>query len=133
MEIVRMYGPLVGRVLLALIFIIAGFGKLTGFEGTVGYIQSVGLPAPQVAAVVAIVVELGGGIMLVLGWKARWAAAALFIFTLVAGFLFHAFWSSPADQAMMQQIQFMKNLAIMGGMLYIVVYGSGPLSVDKNR
>jgi len=128
-----MYGPLVGRVLLALIFIIAGYGKITGFEGTVGYIQSVGLPAPQLAAVVAIIVELGGGIMLVLGWKARWAAAALFIFTLVAGFLFHAFWSSPADQAMMQQIQFMKNLAIMGGMLYIVVYGSGPLSVDKNR
>ena len=133
MEIVRMYGPLVGRVLLALIFIIAGFGKLTGFENTVGYITSVGLPAPQVAAVVAIIVELGGGIMLAIGWKARWAAAALFIFTLVAGMLFHAFWSSPADQMQMQQIQFMKNLAIMGGMLYIVVYGAGPLSVDKNR
>lgn len=133
MEIVRMYGPLVGRVLLALIFIIAGYGKITGFEGTVGYIQSAGLPAPQLAAVVAIIVELGGGIMLVIGWKARWAAAALFIFTLVAGIFFHAFWSSPADQVMMQQIQFMKNLAIMGGMLYIIVYGSGPLSVDRNR
>ena len=133
MEIVRMYGPLVGRVLLALIFIIAGYGKLTGFEGTVGYIQSVGLPVPQLAAVIAIIVELGGGIMLVIGWKARWAAAALFIFVFLAGILFHAFWSSPADQAMMQQIQFMKNLAIMGGMLYVLVYGSGPLSVDKNR
>lgn len=133
MEIVRMYGPLVGRVLLAVIFIIAGFGKITGFEGTVGYIQSVGLPAPQLAAVVAIIVELGGGIMLVIGWKARWAAAAMFIFTLVAAVVFHAFWSSPADQVMMQQIQFMKNLAIMGGLLYIVVYGSGPLSVDRNR
>ena len=133
MEIVRMYGPLVGRVLLAVIFIVAGFGKITGFEGTVGYIQSVGLPAPQLAAVVAIIVELGGGIMLVIGWKARWAAAAIFIFTLVAGVIFHAFWSSPADQVMMQQIQFMKNLAIMGGMLYIIVYGSGPLSVDRNR
>ena len=133
MEIVRMYGPLVGRVLLALIFIIAGYGKLTGFEGTVGYIQSVGLPVPQLAAVVAIIVELGGGIMLAIGWKARWAAAALFIFVFLAGILFHAFWSSPADQAMMQQIHFMKNLAIMGGMLYVLVYGSGPLSVDKNR
>ena len=133
MEIVRMYGPLVGRILLALIFIKAGFGKLTGFDGTVGYIQSVGLPAPQLAAVVAIIVELGGGILLVIGWKARWAAAALFIFTLLAGIFFHAFWSSPADQVMMQQIQFMKNLGIMGGMLYVVVYGSGPLSVDKNR
>jgi len=128
-----MYGPLVGRVLLALIFIIAGFAKLTGFERTVGYIQSVGLPVPQLAAVVAIIVELGGGIMLAIGWKARWAAAALFIFVFLAGILFHAFWSSPADQAMMQQIHFMKNLAIMGGMLYVLVYGSGPLSVDKNR
>ncbi|HKQ26266.1 MAG TPA: DoxX family protein [Burkholderiales bacterium] len=126
MEIVRMYGPLVGRVLLALIFIIAGFGKLTGFEGTVGYIQSVGLPAPQLAAIVAIVVELGGGIMLVIGWKARWAAAALFIFVLVASCVFHPFWAVPAEK-----IQFMKNLAIMGGMLYILAYGSGPLSVDK--
>ncbi len=133
MEIVRMYGPLVGRVLLALIFIIAGFGKLTGFEGTVGYIQSAGLPVPQVAAVIAIIVELGGGILLVIGWKARWAAGALFIFALLAAIFFHAFWSSPADQAMMQQIHFMKNLAILGGMLYVVVYGSGPLSVDKNR
>jgi putative oxidoreductase len=130
MEIVRMYGPLVGRVLLALIFIIAGFGKLTGFEGTVGYIQSAGLPVPQVAAVIAIIVELGGGILLVIGWKARWGAAALFIFTLLAAIFFHAFWSSPADYA---QIHFMKNLAIMGGMLYVVVYGSGPLSLDKNR
>ena len=126
MEIVRMYGPLVGRVLLALIFIIAGFGKITGFEGTVGYIQSVGLPAPQLATIVAIIVELGGGIMLVIGWKARWAAAALFIFVLVASLVFHPFWAVPAEK-----IQFMKNLAIMGGMLYILAYGSGPLSVDK--
>ena len=103
-----------------------------GFAGTVGYIQSAGLPAAQLGAIVAIIVELGGGILLVLGLKARWAAAALFVFVFFAGICFHAFWASLPDQAMMQQIQFMKNLAIMGGMLYIVVYGSGPLSVDKN-
>jgi len=133
MEIVRMYGPLVGRVLLALIFIIAGFGKITGFEGTVGYMQAYNVPMTQVLAVLAIIVELGGGLMIAVGWKARWAAAAIFIFVLIASFIFHAFWAVPADQAQLQNIMFMKNLAIMGGMLYIIVYGSGPLSVDKNR
>ena len=133
MEIVRMYGPLVGRVLLALIFIIAGFGKITGFEGTVGYMQAYNVPMTQVLAVLAIIVELGGGLMIAVGWKARWAAAAIFIFVLIASFVFHAFWAVPADQAQLQNIMFMKNLAIMGGMLYIIVYGSGPLSVDKNR
>jgi len=133
MEIVRMYGPLVGRVLLALIFIIAGYGKITGFEGTVGYMQAYNVPMTQVLAVLAIIVELGGGLMIAVGWKARWAAAAIFIFVLVASFIFHAFWAVPADQAQLQNIMFMKNLAIMGGMLYIIVYGSGPLSVDKNR
>ena len=133
MEIVKMYGPLVGRVLLALIFIIAGFGKITGFEGTVGYMQAYNVPMTQVLAVLAIIVELGGGLMIAVGWKARWAAAAIFIFVLIASFIFHAFWAVPADQAQLQNIMFMKNLAIMGGMLYIIVYGSGPLSVDKNR
>lgn len=133
MEIVKMYGPLVGRVLLALIFIIAGFGKITGFEGTVGYMQAYNMPMTQVLAVIAIIIELAGGIMIAVGWKARWGAAAIFIFVLVASVIFHAFWAVPADQAQLQNILFMKNLAIMGGMLYIIVYGSGPLSVDKNR
>jgi uncharacterized membrane protein len=75
------YGPLAGRILIAAIFVFAGLGKVTGFEGTVGYIASKGLPLPQLAAIGAILVELGGGIMLVLGWKTRWAAAALFLFT----------------------------------------------------
>ena len=71
--------------------------------------------------------------MIAVGWKARWGAAAIFIFVLVASVIFHAFWAVPAEQVQMQNIMFMKNLAIMGGMLYIVVYGSGPLSLDKNR
>jgi putative oxidoreductase len=70
---------------------------------------------------------------LIIGWKARWAAAALFVFTLLTAILFHGFWSAPADQAMMQQINFMKNLAIMGGLVFVFVYGPGPLSVDNGR
>jgi putative oxidoreductase len=131
MGAIKQYGPLVGRILLAAIFIWAGLGKLGGFAGTVGYIQSAGLPAAQLLAVIAIIIELGGGLLLVLGWKARWAAAALFVFVLLAAIFFHAFWAAPADQAYMQQIQFMKNLAIMGGLLYVVVHGSGPSSLEK--
>ena len=134
MEMLRMYGPLVGRVLLVLIFIIAGVGKIgPGFEGTVGYIQAYNLPAPQIMAVLAIIIEIGGGLMVAAGWKARWGAAALFIFVLVASFVFHAFWAVPADQVQMQRIMFLKNLSMMGGLLYVIVYGSGPLSLDKNR
>jgi putative oxidoreductase len=132
MGAIRQYGPLVGRILLAAIFIWAGLGKIAGFAGTVGYIQSVGLPAAQLLAVLTIVVELGAGLLLVLGWKARWAAAALFVFSFLAGVFFHAFWASAPEQAYMQQVQFMKNLAIMGGMLYVVVYGSGPLSLEQS-
>ena len=122
------YGPLLGRILIAFIFIFAGFGKVTGFDGTVGYIASKGLPLPQLAAVAAIIVELGGGILLITGWKARWAAAAMLVFTAMAALLFHNFWAVPAEQAQNQMIHFMKNVSMMGGLLYVVVYGSGPFS-----
>jgi putative oxidoreductase len=125
------YGPVVGRILIAFIFIFAGIGKVTGFEGTVGYIASKGLPMPQLAAIAAILIELGGGILLVIGWKARWAAAAMLVFTAMTALLFHNFWAVPAEQAQDQMIHFMKNVSMMGGLLYVVVYGSGPLSVGS--
>jgi putative oxidoreductase len=130
MDALNRFGPLAGRLLIALIFVLSGFGKITGFEGTVGYIASKGLPLPQLAAIGAIVVELGGGILLVVGWKARWAAAAMFAFTVLATLIFHNFWAVPADQAQNQMIHFMKNISILGGLLYVMVHGSGPLSVD---
>ena len=130
MDALNRFGPLAGRILIALIFVLSGFGKITGFEGTVGYIVSKGLPLPQLAAVGAVIVELGGSIMLVLGWKARWAAAAMFVFTALAALIFHNFWAVPADQAQNQMIHFMKNISILGGLLYVIVHGSGPLSVD---
>lgn len=133
MNTLQRYGPFAARILLALIFVISGVGKVGGFQGTVGYIQSAGLPAADLLAIGAIVIELAGGAMLVLGWQARWAAAALFVYTLLAGLFFHAFWSAPADQAMLQQIQFLKNIAIMGGMLMVVVNGAGPLSLDQRK
>ncbi len=122
---------LVGRILLAAIFITSGFGKITGFEGTVGYIASKGLPLPQVGAIIAIVVELGGGILLAVGFKARWAALALAIFTIAAGILFHNYWAVEAAQKMGQQINFWKNIAISGGMLMAFAFGPGRYSVEK--
>jgi putative oxidoreductase len=130
MNTLERVGPLAARILIALIFILSGFGKITGFEGTVGFIASKGLPLPQLAAAAAIVVELGGGLMLVAGWKARWAAAAMFAFTAMAALIFHNFWAVPAGEAQNQMIHFMKNVSMLGGLLYVVVHGSGPLSVD---
>src|SRR5664279_4484721 len=95
---------LAGRLLLALLFLPAGIGKITGFAGTVGYISSVGLPMPQVAAVLALTVEILGGLALIAGFGTRLAALALALFTLVASFFFHNFWSVPADQQLMQQL-----------------------------
>ena len=122
---------LVGRVLLALIFITSGFGKITGFEGTVGYIASKGLPLPQIGAIIAIVVELGGGLLLAIGYKARWAALALAIFTLAAGILFHNYWAVDAAQRMGQEINFWKNVSMTGGALAFFAFGPGRYSVDK--
>ncbi len=123
---------LVGRILLALIFITSGFGKITGFEGTVGYIASKHLPMPQVGAAIAIAVELGAGLLLLVGFKARWAALAIAIFSLAAGILFHNYWDmADAAQKMANQINFWKNVAISGGMLMVFAFGPGRYSVDK--
>jgi len=132
-DAVKTYGPLGGRILLAILFVVSGFNKITGFENTVGYIASKGLPLPQLGAVIAIVVELSTGILLIIGWQARWAATVLFLFLIPTTFIFHNFWSVPLAQKPMQTIQFMKNLCIMGGVLYIMAFGAGPLSIDNRK
>ena len=124
---------LTGRVLLALLFLPAGIGKIGGFAGTVGYIGSVGLPLPQLAAVLSIVVEVGGGLALLAGFGTRLAALALALFTLVATFVFHNFWAMPPEQVMMQQLMFLKNIAVVGGLLVLAAHGAGAYSVDARR
>ena len=131
-EAVKTYGPLAGRILLALIFVISGYNKLVGFDGTVGYIASKGLPLPQLAAAAAIAIELVGGVLLVIGWQTRWAATAIFLFMIPTTLIFHPFWAVAAGKQM-EMIQFMKNLCIMGGMLYVMAFGAGPLSVDNRK
>ena len=124
---------LVGRILLALIFITSGFAKIGGFEGTVGYIASKGLPMASVVAALTILVELGGGLAIAFGFMTRWAALALAVFSVLAALIFHSYWGVPADQVMMQQINFWKNVAIAGGFLALAAFGPGAISVDAKR
>ncbi len=125
------FGPLVGRILLAAIFLISGIGKIGGFTGTAGYMASKGLPMAEVLLAITIVIEIGAALMIIGGFKARLGATALFLWMIPVTFLFHNYWAMPADQQMIQQIMFMKNLGLMGGMLYIMAFGSGPMSIDK--
>lgn len=118
--------PLAGRLLLAAIFIASGVGKLAAPAATQGYIASVGAPLPLLAYAIAVVVEVVGGAMLLVGYRTRATAVVLAIFTLAAAALFH---NNFADQ--MQMINFMKNLAITGGLLQVVAFGAGRFSVDN--
>lgn len=124
---------LVGRALLALLFIPAGWAKIGGFAGTAGYIASKGLPLPEVAAAIAIAAELGLGLLLLVGWQARWAALGLAVFVAVITPLFHNFWAMPEAQVMMQKQAFFKNLAVVGGLLVVAAFGPGGYSLDGRR
>lgn len=130
-EVITKFGPVIGRVLVAAIFLISGISKITGFAGTAGWMASMKLPMVEVLLVITIVIEIGGALMLILGWKARLGAAALFLWMIPVTLLFHNFWAMPADQQMIQQIMFLKNIAMMGAMLYIMAFGSGNYSIDK--
>jgi putative oxidoreductase len=122
---------LIGRVLIAMLFIPAGYTKLMGFAGTVGYITSAGLPLPQVAAAIAVVVELVLGLMLLVGFKTRPVALIMALFTVATAVFFHNYWAMPADKVMSNQMNFYKNMAIAGGMLAFAAFGAGRFSVDK--
>ena len=116
---------LVGRILLALMFVLAGWSKINGYAGTQGYMASAGVPGILLPLV--IIVELIGGLMIVVGYKTRLVALVLFAFTIVASVLFHMNWAQP-----MQQLLFMKNLAVAGGFLVLFAAGAGAYSVDRD-
>ena len=124
---------LIGRILLAALFLPAGLSKLSGFEGTVGYIGSVGLPLASVAAAAAIAVEILGSIALIVGFQTRIAAAVLAVFTVVASVFFHAFWAAAPEQAFVQQLMFFKNIGVIGGLLVLASSGAGAWSIDAKK
>jgi putative oxidoreductase len=116
------YLSIFARFLVVLPFLFSGVGKITGFEGTVGYATSAGMPFPTIAIILAIIIEIGGSLLLLVGKK--WAgtgAMLLVIFTVVATYYFHNFWAVPEAMKQMQQIMFFKNVAIIGGLLVLFV------------
>ena len=122
-----------GRLLIAGLYLPAGVSKINGFAATAGYFGSLGIPLPTAALVGTIALEIVGAIAILVGFQTRLAALALAAFTVAATFLGHAFWSFPADQAFVQQLMFMKNIAIVGGLLVLAAAGPGKWSVDERQ
>lgn len=119
---------LIGRVLISVIFVVSGIGKLMAPVATMGYIASKGLPLPELGFAIAVLAEVGGGLALLAGVKTRWVALGLALFSIAAGLMFHF---DLGDQS--QQINLMKNLAMAGGLLFVWLHGAGAFSVDGLR
>lgn len=124
---------LIGRLLIVALFLPAGLGKISGFEGTLGYFASLGIPAPVFALVATIVIEVLGSIALIIGFQTRVVAVIMAIFTLVAAATGHAFWAAPADAVFIAQLLFFKNIAVMGGLLVLASAGAGNFSIDGRK
>jgi putative oxidoreductase len=128
MDKTNRYLPLLGRVMIGAPFILSGLGKLAAHDATVGYIASVGLAFPQLGWLIAMTVEIGGGALLLVGYRARLVGLIVALFTLATAIFFHR---NFADQN--QMIHFLKNVMIAGGLLQIVYFGAGPMSIDAAR
>jgi putative oxidoreductase len=128
MNVYTRYLPALGRLLIAVLFVIAGLHKITAPAATQAYIASAGLPAPLLAYLIAVIVEVGGGILLILGFQTRIVALVLAIFTIAAALGFH---NNLGDQG--QFIHFFKNISIAGGLLQVVAFGAGACSIDALR
>lgn len=122
---------LLGRIFLATMFLVAGVRKLLAVGATVAYFTKLGFPIPEVMAWVSIVIEIGGAALLILGWQTRRVAWLLILFVVIATAMAHRFWEFEAAQYGAQLNFFLKNLAVVGGLLYVVVFGPGAVSVDN--
>lgn len=134
MRAAETFAPVLGRLLIAALFIPAGLTKIPGFENTATYMTAKGLPLVSLLLVATIVIEVGCGLLILVGWRAREAALLLFLFLVPVTLIFHGFWGIEDLTARAQeQRTFMKNLAIMGGVLMIAGLGSGPLSLQATK
>jgi len=135
-----------GRILVPIIFIVSGWGKVLDIKGVVAQLEAKNLPLPpefdtapyigiprlEAIAYLIAIVELFGGVMILVGWKARWAALALFIFSGLTIYFFHDFWTMEGAARAENQIEALKNLSIMGGLLMIVGIGSGAVGLERH-
>ena len=119
-----------GRILIAVIFLISGFFKVGAYAQMVGYATAVHLPAPGAAIAAAAAVEMGCGLAILVGFRTRFAAWLLFLYLLPVSYFFHNFWAVQGQEQQMQMVNFLKNMAIMGGLLVLSVNGAGAYSVD---
>ena len=125
---------LIGRILVAAIFVLSGFNKMGDFAGTSAMMSSVGLPMAELLLVATILIEVVGGLMIIIGWQTRLAAAALFLFMIPVTVVFHNPWAAADGAAAQQQmIHFLKNLAIAGGLLNLIAFGAGAYSVEARN
>lgn len=124
---------LVSRMLIALIFLLSGLHKISDFAGATTYIEYAGLPMPTLGAIIAIVIEVGGAISLILGFHTRSMAAIMALFTVIAAVCFHDFWTMTGAAVTVNQIMFLKNISIAGGLLMLVAFGAGNLSLESRR
>ena len=123
---------LLARILMMVLFVMSGWAKLTGFQGTVGYMASTGAPMPTVAAAVAVVMEFGVGIALLIGFWTRPLAVLMALFVLGTSFIAHSYWSMEGAMEAANKIQFYKNLTIMGGLFLLAAVGPGKYAVQKS-
>ncbi|MCF9045885.1 DoxX family protein [Acinetobacter nectaris] len=122
---------LVARILLIVLFILFGLPKMIGFSGTVGYMASLHTPLPGLAAAIAVLIEVVGSILIILGFYTRPLAIIFALYTLGTAIIGHAYWSMTGDAVQMNMINFYKNISIMGGFLLLAVAGPGAISLDK--
>ena len=125
------WADVLGRIGLALLFLWSGYTKFAYMAANVAYMKAYGMPAAELLIWPAALFELIAAAMLALGWKARWAALALAVYSAISALIFHAYWSVPADQVLDQQTHFMKNVAIVGGLLYVFAHGSTRFSIER--
>ncbi len=129
----RSFITLVARVCISAIFIIAGVTKIVQYHAMAGMLANMGMPSANWLLILAIVFELGGGLLVFFGWFARFGAFLLFVFVIVATFLFHSFWNFQGADAANQTYHFLKNLSILGGLLYVMACGADCFSLDGIR
>lgn len=122
---------IIARLFISAIFLMSGFGKIFDFSGTAGYMEAHGIPIASLFLLGAIIFELLGGFSILLGYKANWGAVLLIIFLIPTTLIFHGFWRVEEEAQRMETIQFMKNLAILGGLFFVYSFGSGSLSLDR--
>ena len=130
MRLLKRFSPLVGRILLSLMFLASGYWKIKYWSSHVEMLDLKLVPAPAALLAVAVVLELAGGLAVVVGLKARFAALALFLYLIPVTLIMHNFFGVEGAERQLQTIHFMKNLSIMGGLLMVAASGAGPFSVD---